>query len=505
MTLRNLFIEAAQKTPDAPAVSGPDGTRTYGEIDRTSNQAARVLSGLGVGPGDRVGLWYPKNTRVVTMMQAVLKTGAAYVPLDPGSPPERIEKIIADCDFKVVVTGAAGAGRLSTRAGTTFFSLDNDLGAGCFDDLEDVEDGPYPSPEVQPRDLAYILYTSGSTGTPKGVCISHENALAFIRWAKDSIDARPEDRFSNHAPFHFDLSVFDIYVPALVGAHVSIIPEGISYIPKRLVHFLQTEKISVWYSVPSALIMMMEHGELKDIPPEAHPRVVVFAGEPYPIGHLRKLRAAFEKSRLWNYYGPTETNVCTAYEVGAIQDDAVAIPIGGPASSDRTWVVREDGGIAETGDEGELLVQGPTVMLGYWGRPPHHGAYPTGDIVKVRSDGGYDYVGRRDHMVKIRGFRVELGEVEAALESHDRIERAAAMVVGSGIDANLVAFLSGTAGDKPTIIELKQFIAQRLPRYMIVDRVTWLDQLPRTANGKLDRRHLREMARKPQGEDADAA
>lgn len=508
MNLKDIYIDAARRFPECTAVHGPDGAWTYAEIDAAANQAARALFGLGVRQGDRVGLWHPKSCRVVAMMQAILRLGAAYVPLDPGNPPERIEKIIKNCGLRWVVTGAAGAGRLSgeTRDSVRFFSLDNDLGFGRFEDLSHLDSSDYPSPEIDSQDLAYILYTSGSTGDPKGVCLSQENALAFIRWAADSVSVQTEDRFSNHAPFHFDLSVFDLYVPATAGASVSIIPEGVAYVPKRLVRFLRDREITVWYSVPSALIMMMEHGGLPELSPSTHPRVIVFAGEPYPIHHLRRLRQQFPATRLWNYYGPTETNVCTAYEVKEIDPEATSIPIGEAASFNRVWAVRADGEVAvNAGDEGELYVQGPTVMLGYWGRPPCAGGYATGDLVRIRADGGFDYVGRRDQMVKVKGHRIELGEVEAALEAHPGVERAAAVVAGKGLNATLVAFLSGPEDERPSLLHLKQLSAQKLPRYMIVDRVAWLDQLPYTTNGKLDRRKLANLAGTIQAEKEDAA
>ncbi len=253
---------------------------------------------------------------------------------------------------------------------------------------------------------------------------------------------QPEDRFSNHAPFHFDLSVFDLYAAFLSGGCVSIVPEHHAYVPRALVDFAVRERITVLYAVPSALILMVDAGGLLE-QPGLELRTVVFAGEPYPIKQLRRLREGLPGVRLFNWYGPTETNVCTGYEVGEIPPDrSVPVPIGHAASGDRVWAVKDDGSEAGIGEKGELLVSGPTVSLGYWGSEPQGDApYRTGDIVRLEAGGEYSYVGRRDQMVKIRGHRVELGEVEAALLAHPEIEDTAVVAAGSGIDARLVAYL----------------------------------------------------------------
>jgi acyl-coenzyme A synthetase/AMP-(fatty) acid ligase len=323
--------------------------------------------------------------------------------------------------------------------------------------------------------------------------------MAFVDWAAREVDAQPQDRFSNHAPFHFDLSVFDLYAAFLSGACVSIVPEHQAYVPRTLVEFAVRERISVWYAVPSALILMVERGGLLE-QPGLDLRTVVFAGEPYPIRQLRRLREGLPGVRMLNWYGPTETNVCTGYEVEEIAPDrTLPVPIGHAASGDRVWAVKDDGSDAGIGEEGELLVSGPTVSLGYWGRDAQGDApYRTGDIVRQEAAGEYVYVGRRDHMVKIRGHRVELGEIEAALLMHPALDDAAVAVTGSGIEARLVAFLAA-GGEPPSLLEIKRHCAERLPRHMIVDSAVFLKDLPRTRNGKVDRLALRRMAADEEG------
>ena len=464
--LTDIFSEGLRRNPGGVAVREPGAMITYRELDELANRFAHALAGRGVKAGDRVGIWMPKSIRTVAAMQAVLRLGAAYVPVDPLSPPARARQILEDSAVSACVTAAELAG------------------------AEALPATPLPPAPASSDSLAYILYTSGSTGRPKGVCISHRNALAFIEWAVAELEPGLCDRFSSHAPFHFDLSVLDLYAAFASGACVSLIPEGISFVPERLVEFARRERITIWYSVPSALSMMMETGGLLD-PEPISLRTIVFAGEPFPIVPLRRLRAHFEGVRMLNLYGPTETNVCTYHEVFGIPEDQVCVPIGRACSGDRVWAIKDDGTEASIGESGELLVDGPTVMMGYWGRAPHEGPYRTGDIVERLDSSNYAYHGRRDGMVKVRGHRVELGEVEAAVSAHPSVREAAAVAVGSGTDTRLVAAVSFR--DEPaaaSLLDLKKECAARLPRYMIVHDLHELPALPRTPNGKVDRRAL---------------
>ncbi|OLZ60597.1 D-alanine--poly(phosphoribitol) ligase [Streptomyces sp. IMTB 2501] len=484
MTLHQLVIDSAAEHPSLPAVVTADGDLTYGALDRRANALAHRLRALGVARGDRVIIWAEKSAPVITAMQAVLRLGAAYVPVDGSAPLERVAGLAEDCSAAAVLTTADRVGPTAGRLPSTIPC--RELTAG---DDEEIRPAAVNEP-VGPDNLAYILYTSGSTGAPKGVCISHRNALAFVEWAVETLDATPEDRFSNHAPFNFDLSVLDLYAAFSVGASVHLIPAELAYAPEHLVEFLHRQRITVWYSVPSALILMIRDGALLDRTAPGHLRAVLFAGEPFPIPQVRQL-VTWTSARLFNLYGPTETNVCTFREVvPADLKRERPVPIGIACSGDRAWAQRPDGEVSGPGEEGELFVDGPTVMLGYWGAEPHRGPYPTGDIVKVLDDGSFDYVGRHDHMVKVRGHRIELGEVEAALSSHPAVAEAAALVVGSGMESRLVACVVPRNDHEPGVLELRRHCAQRLPRYMLADELRLAAQLPRTRNGKIDRAAL---------------
>lgn len=478
MTLHQYVFDAAAAAPDHLAVVGPSSSYTYGELNNRANAVAARLRDLGIDPGDRVVIWAEKSPEMVAAMQAVLRLGAAYVPADRNVPERRVAAMARDCRASAIVTGAELMPQLS-----------EDLPGIRIQDLhEEIEPPPTPVNETVDADtLAYILYTSGSTGRPKGVCISHRNAAAFVDWAVAELKATSDDRFANHAPLTFDLSVLDLYAAFSSGASVHLIPNELAYAPRQLVDFLYQERISVWYSVPSALALMMRAGGMLDRTAPEYLRAVLFAGEPFAIDQVRLL-AGWTGARLLNLYGPTETNVCTFHLVDPedLRRDR-PVPIGTACSGDRVWAQRSDGAVAEPGEEGELLVDGPTVMLGYWGQSGHHGPYHTGDVVRTLADGTFEYVGRRDHMVKVRGHRVELGEVEAALSAHPDVAEAVAAVVGHGMDARLVAFVLPHSGREPGVLALKRHSAERLPRYMVFDEVHTVAQLPRTRNGKIDR------------------
>jgi clorobiocin biosynthesis protein CloN4 len=439
-----------------------------------------------VGARDRVVVWADKSPAAIVAMQAALRLGAAYVPVDGTSPPARAVLVAKDCGARALCTDYD---RIPRVAG----ELWPDTVCVNLDDREPLPGDPDTkvNTSVRPDDPAYILYTSGSTGTPKGVCLSHRNATAFVDWVVDELGPVPVDRFANHAPLTFDISVLDLYTAFAAGAAVHLVPAELAYAPTQLVDFLRRERISIWYSVPSALTLMIRDGGLLDRPPPAALRAVVFAGEPFPIAQVRRL-AGWTRARLLNLYGPTETNVCTWHEV--TRDDLDRdrpVPIGRASCGDAVWAETADGRRCGPGEEGELLVDGPTVMLGYWGREPRQGPYRTGDIVRVLPDGAFEYVGRRDHMVKVRGHRVEIGEVEAALTAHAGVDEAAVIVDGDGVDSRLVAYVVPQAGGGvPGVLELKRHLAGRLPRYMIADDVRVLTHLPRTPNGKVDRAAL---------------
>jgi amino acid adenylation domain-containing protein len=481
--LHELVARAARRSPGAPAVRAPDGELSYRELDELADRYAAALAARGVAPGDRVVLWTGKSAQAVAAMQGCLRRGAVYVPVTESNPPSRLALICEGCAPALVVADADGA-RRAAEAGwggapvVTFAAL---LAETSLTEAAGVADAPPVAVSVD--DPAYILYTSGSTGEPKGVCLSHRNAMAFVVWASEHLGLEPADRLSNHAPFNFDLSVFDLYAAFHAGASVHLISQEMAYAPEQLVRFLRERELTVWYSVPSALTLMMAKGGLLDEEPPPALRVCVFAGEPFPLPLAQRLRRHWAGVRMFNWYGPTETNVCTSYEVTAADlERTTPLPIGTMVCGDAMEPPAPGEG------EFELRVTGPTVMLGYWGKEPHTGPYPTGDLVRMDEAGILEYLGRRDQMVKIRGQRVELGEIETAIGAHPDVEDVAALVVGTGLETALHAVVVARPGRTPSLLKLKQWSAERLPSYMVLDALHVVDELPRTPNGKKDRR-----------------
>jgi amino acid adenylation domain-containing protein len=515
--LHQLLDRAAAADPDHEAIRCDGRSLTYGALSERSSAFAASLAGAGVERGDRVALFLPKSVEAVTAVYGIMKAGAAYVPIDPKSPSMRAATIAADCAVAAVVTTPDRAAKLLEGLGDHRPRVvilagegepESDLGVPTMRVGEAI-DGPglaAPVPVVD-TDLAYILYTSGSTGTPKGVMLTHRHALTFIEWCSSAIGVGPEDRLSNHAPFHFDLSVFDLYLAAHGGATVSVVPDDQAYFGRDLAAFIREERITVWYSVPSALVVLTRAVAEGETFPGL--RAVVFAGEVYPTKHLRTLATVVPNAELWNLYGPTETNVCTYYRVGDLPEDDGTIPIGRACENTEVFALTADGRRAAVGEEGELFVRGSAVMRGYWGSPERSAevlvpnplapgqpelVYRTGDLVRLRADGDYDFIGRRDHQIKSRGYRVELGEVEAALHADARLEAAVAVAVphedwGSAIVAYVVP-----KDETVTEIQVKREAARRLPRYMVPARVEVRPDLPRTSTGKIDRRSVADEA-----------
>ncbi|MFB7497262.1 AMP-binding protein [Streptomyces sp. NPDC056161] len=464
MSLYSLVVDAAARTPDAPAVCDHSTGLSYGELDARADTYLSALRGRGVQPGDRVLVWTDKTAESVAVAQAVLRCGAIHVPVPRSNPGKRVAQIAADARPALIVTDHGD-------------HVADTVSVSCADLWQEAAYGSGAAHHpVRPADPAYILYTSGSTGTPKGVCLSHGNALAFVDWACQELELTAADRLANHAAFSFDLSVFDLYGAFRAGASVHLIGETLAQAAEPLVGFLLERRITVWYSVPSALVLMAEYGELLERGPGAL-RACVFAGERFPLKPLKDLRRGWPGVRMLNWYGPTETNVCTSYEVTAADlARTAAVPIGSPVAGDTVSL-----------DDGEIVVSGPTVMLGYWGGEPQVGPYRTGDLGRYDADGLLEYRGRVDDMAKVRGYRIEPAEINSVLVAHEAVRDAVVLVVGAGLDARLHAFVIPETGCAPEFAELRRHCSGFLPPYMTIDALHTVSGFPRTPNGKVDR------------------
>jgi amino acid adenylation domain-containing protein len=523
--LQQLLTDSAARASQRPAVAVGERRLSYAELDGLSNQVARALLARGVATGDRVGILAPKSAAAVVAVFGVLKAGACYVPLDPKSPAPRLTAIMADSGMAVVLADQANAHQAAAMADSVP-RLRTVIVTGPHWGREPAAEpgsGASPDPEVVPwdavlaepaealpadlaidTDLAYILYTSGSTGTPKGVMISHRASLTFVDWAAACTGLEEGDHVCCPAPLHFDLSVFDLFASCKVAACMTVVPEMTAMFPARLAQWMERERISVWYSVPSVLTMLVTYGKLSAFDLSGL-RAIIFAGEVFPAKHLNGLMAELPRARFLNWYGPTETNVCTWYEVPAGAAALTApVPIGKACANTDAFAVTDEGGqVAKPGEEGELYVRGSGLMRGYWGDQektrqmlimnPFRSdydelTYRTGDLVALDDEGNFVFLGRRDGMVKTRGHRVELGEVETALYGHPAIREAVVLPVPDELlGSRLRAFISTDGPGDLTREEVLGHCRRRLPAYMVPDVVEFCEALPRTSTGKIDR------------------
>jgi amino acid adenylation domain-containing protein len=520
--LHHYLRDSAERTPQATAVVDRDRTLSYRELDARSDQLAARLLELGVSRGDRVGFYLDKSLESMVALYGILKAGAAYVPFDPYAPAARLGYIAANAGIRHLVTGVEKAGEWSriTDAGAPLQSLlvlngvpevtAVPSGLKCLTPSE-IEGGTEAPPHTAAIafDLAYILYTSGSTGFPKGVMLTHQNAMAFVDWSGDELGVTRTDRLSSHAPFHFDLSIFDVFAAARAGATLVLVPPEASFFPVDVANFLREQEITVWYSVPSILSMLTQRGGLSggDFP---RLRTMLFAGEVFPTKFLRKLMGRLPHVSFYNLYGPTETNVCTFYRVPTLPaDQTEPIPIGHAIPNDEVFAVTAEGTLAEPGQVGELYVRGATVMQGYWAdsertdgvliENPFGPAseprlrdrvYRTGDLVCLQPDGNYKFLGRRDHQIKSRGYRIELGDIENAMYSHADVVECAVVAVPDEMIGNRIKAFS-VVRNGLTKQALVRHCSTRIPKYMIPESIDLWDELPKTSTGKIDRQILK--------------
>lgn len=525
--LPGYLASAVESNPDRIAVKDRRRRVTYRQLNEMSNALATAMKNRGLAPGARVGIWLNKSVEAIVGVYGTLLAGGAYVPLDPTAPPRRVAHVIADCRPSCLLTTAdrvhallkETGGRLGTDlivlVGDTQSEQTRGLATLTWDEaMRRGGDLRQVCVRLAPDDLAYILYTSGSTGVPKGVMLTHRNACAFIDWAVSEFNLNTDDVLASHAPLHFDLSIFDIFGAAAAVGCLALIPESLQGLGYGLDRFVAEEEVSVWYSVPSALRRMTSAAN-SNLLTGSHLRIVAFAGEVYQLRHLKALQVAVpSRTILYNLYGPTETNVCTYHRICSIDisDDALSgPPIGRPCPYAKVVIL--DGDRVVPGDDGEIVgelcIAGESVMVGYWddaqgtaiGLIQPHGHdrqyYRTGDIVRRDRMGRYFFIGRRDDMVKVKGYRVEIGEVEAALSHHPEVEEAACVAVkDSSEELVLVGFAAMAAGSAVDETALRYYCREFLPHYMIPQEILVVSTLAHTSTGKIDRQALNAMAMK---------
>ena len=494
-----MFEAQVARTPDAVAVSFRGRGWTYRELNGRANQVAHHLRALGVGVDVPVGLCVDRSLEMAAAVLGVLKAGGAYVPLDPNYPAERLRYMLADARPPVVLTRAATRDRLPSGPARRV-CLDADAGRLAREPADD------PAPVAAADSLGYVLYTSGSTGRPKGIAMGQRALANLIRWQVRTSPAGPGDRTLQFASLSFDVSFQELFATWCSGGTLVLIGEGLRRDPAGLVELLTAERVGRLFLPCIALQRLTDAaacraGALADL------REVMTAGEQLVVSpRIADLFARRPDCALHNQYGPTEAAVImTAYTLQGPPDTWPTLPpIGRPIDGAYVRVLDADRRPVPVGEPGDLYLGGVCLARGYLNRPdltaerflpdplgtPGDRLYWTGDRARLREDGELEFLGRVDHQVKVNGFRVELGEVEATLGGHPGVREAVVASPPGPGDRRLVAYLVADPGHPPSVRDLRRFLRDRLPWYMVPSAFVWLAALPLTPSGKVDRAAL---------------
>ncbi len=499
--VHDLVEAQASQTPDALAVVLDEERLTYRELTARANQLAHYLRRYAVGPDVLVGISLERSLDMVIGLLAILKAGGAYVPIDPDSPRERMAFMLEDAGMAVLLTHRAVAEQLPAYGGR-ILCLDRDR------PLIEQESPLHRCESLSLQNLAYTIYTSGSTGRPKGAWIPHAGLLNRLQWMQERFPLTPDDRVLQKTPFSFDVSVWEFFWPLIVGARLVLARPGDHKNAERLVEVIRQQQITTLHFVPPMLQTFLEAPGISACDSL---RRVICSGEALPAELQRRF---FERmgAELHNLYGPTEASIDVTAWACQRDDRRPFVPIGRPIANTQIYLL--DGHLEPVpiGVPGELYIGGEGVGRGYLNRPDltaekfipdpfceRAGArlYKTGDVARFLPDGTIVFLGRNDHQVKIRGYRIELGEVEAVLSRHPRVQGAAVLVGEEQEDKRLVAYVVPPEGRETDAGDLRRFMREQLPDYMVPAAFVILEALPLSLNGKVDRAALRLTKQSP--------
>jgi amino acid adenylation domain-containing protein len=491
--LSHLVVGAAERDPDGLAIAGPDGRLDHATLAVHVSKLAAALRTIGVAPGDRVVVFAPKSVATFTAMHGALHAGAIAVPVDPRAPAPTLEALQRELSPRAIVVAPTTSDRWPDGSVPTIGDAPS-CTLGWADVAAHDAIGPV---DRLGSDPAYVISTSGSTGRPKSIVHTHTSALRYAELAAECYDLRPTDRLGNVAPFHFDQSTFELYAGPLVGAATILVPDVLLRFPASVSELLERERVTTWYSVPTILRQLHLRGALEQRDLSAL-RWVLFGGEVFPPRVLRALMAQLPQARFSNVYGPAEVNQCTYHHLDGPPSDDGDVPIGRAWPDTEVRVVSPDGAVLYGAGRGELQIRTSTAMVGYWGRPDLDERafvtdtvagglterwYRSGDVVERAADGLLTFVGRVDRQVKIRGTRVELEGVEAALDAVDGVTASAAVCVDDA-EAPLVALVQSTTITDSDVV--MRAIRATLPPGAVPDRIVIVESLPVTTSGKVD-------------------
>lgn len=493
-TLAAPFEEQVERTPDAIALIAPKVTLTYRELNLRANQLAHELRSKGTAAGQFVGVYIDRSVEMLVALYAVAKAGAAYVPLDPDLPRARLEHLLNDCDAKVVVTAARLLDSIPPGRFTTVLADDPTLAAWSTENLPAVE---------MAGEAAYLLYTSGSTGLPKGVSFPVDASVAFLKWLADAFPIGVGDTVLLKTPFGFDVSVWELFWPLYQGSALVVSDPGGHRDPAYIMRLMSDHGISVVNFVPSMLQAFLEEAGEATFPSV---KWVFCAGE--ALSAALRDRAKFHiGGKLVNLYGPTETGAVT-YHVIERDEEVPTVPIGRPIPQARIYILDDFGAPVPVGVPGELYVGGELCLArGYHKQADLTGErfvsnleiskgrrlYRTGDFCRFRPDANIEYIGRRDSQIKIRGVRVDLGEIEETLSKLNEIEECAAVVIGEGGSKTLGCFARTSTGSQLTGDKILAFLRSQVQPAAVPSGIRLISNFPKTFNGKLDRKRLTEI------------
>lgn len=519
--LQEYLTRSTLKYPDRAAIRAGDHSIRYEELDVCSNRLANLLMKIGVKRQDRTCFILPRGIDAIMSLFGILKSDGVYVALNPKTPLGRAQYILEHCESRVLILNKATYPIFSQLRGLlkglslivlcrrSEVDAITQEGAAIYflDDLENSSDRPLEPLNID-ADLAYILYTSGSTGIPKGVMISHRNVIDYAEWAVSYFKLSPEDRIANTSGVYFDLSVFDVYAGIASGSTIIIVPDALLMFPTDLMDLIDREGVTVWNSVPSLMTYISKMSVLKDDCCGSL-KQILFCGEVMPTSTVMDWMRVYPRKEFFNLYGPTETT-CESMVYPILEkpsDPTIPLPIGKARANTGVFALTEDLKVASPGEEGELYIRGASVSLGYWRDPEKTAAafvrsplrpesservYATGDIVKLRADGTYDFIGRKDFQIKYMGYRIELGDIESAFASLDGVVESAVIAVRdeTAQTTKIVGFVF--PGQVIGVEEIRERLKSVLPPYMIPKEIqTVAGPLPRTPNGKIDRNLLK--------------
>ncbi len=516
LTVHQLFTEQARMHPDNVAVLCPQEKMTYRELDERSNQLAHLLISEGVQANEPVGILMTRRIEMIVGLLGILKAGGAYVPIDPDYPLDRVSYMLKHSETRIVITEEGLLNRvkeLKERENkvTTVIDLIGQSGVKIngiqrMYQKSDLDRQNVTNVELDydQKNLMYIIYTSGSTGLPKGVMVTHANAVNYLRWSIEDGKLSVKDRMMLITSMSFDISVYEMFGALLSGASLCIVPAETLLDANSLQKYVEEMQVTIWHSVPTLMVQFLMalkgQNERIDLPL----RRIMIGGEAWGVELAREIREYFDEAEIVNMYGPTEATIwVTSYKIGSELPKLTTIPIGRPIRNNKVLILDENKKLCGIGIQGDIYVSGANLTNGYYkdeaktrevfitDEATGEIIYKTGDMGRYLSNGNIEYLGRNDGMVKVRGYRIEVGEIENVMLSNEQIDQVAVITKKEGVSNKLICYYTSKLTVQTN--ELREYLGRKLPAYMIPAQFIKIEEMPLTPNGKINRKKLVEL------------